>query len=62
VSEDKVLRTTFGDRREGVAGRWGKVNSESFAINSVLNPIRIIALREIKSALRIAAIKKMKNA
>jgi hypothetical protein len=63
VFENRVLRRTFGPRREEVAGDWRSLhNEELHNLCASPNIIRVIELRRMRGAGHVARMGKMGNA
>jgi hypothetical protein len=63
VYENRVLRRTFGTKREEVAGGWRRLhNEELHNLYASPNIIRVIKLRKEKWAEHVARIGEMRNA
>jgi hypothetical protein len=63
VFENRLLRKTFGPKRDEVAGEWRKLHNEELRdLYSSLSIIRIIKLRRMTLASHVARMGEKKNA
>jgi hypothetical protein len=55
VFQNRVLRRTFGPKRDGVTGEWRRLhNEELYGLYSSLNIVRVIKSRRMRWAGHVA--------
>jgi hypothetical protein len=63
VSENRVLGTVFGSRREEVAGGWRRLHNEELQnLYTSPNVIKVVKLRRMRWAVHVAHTREMRNA
>jgi hypothetical protein len=63
VSENRVLRSIFGPKRDEVTGEWRKLHNEELRdLYSSPNIIRMIKSRRMRLARHVARIEEKRNA
>jgi hypothetical protein len=62
VFENRVLRSIFGPKRDGMTGGWRKLHNEELCdLYSLPSTIRIIKLRRMRWAGHVAGVEEKRN-